>query len=54
MDPRYENERDKFGPHATKKDLKGLIDLNNDGSTNIHDAVNKFDTDEVVIRTVME
>ena len=47
MDPRYEGERDKFARRlATKKDLKGLIDLNNDGSINIEDAKLMFDADE--------
>ena len=47
MDPRYEGERIKFARRlATKKDLKGLIDLNNDGSINIEDAKLMFDADE--------
>jgi hypothetical protein len=47
MDPRYEKERTKFARKlAAKKDLKGLIDLNADGSVNHLDAELMFDSDE--------
>jgi hypothetical protein len=47
LDPRYEKERTKFARKlATKKDLKGLIDLNGDGSVNHLDAELMFDSDD--------
>ena len=47
LDPRYEKERTKFARKlAAKKDLKGLIDLNGDGSVNHLDAELMFDSDD--------
>ncbi|MBT7404698.1 MAG: hypothetical protein HN754_01155, partial [Opitutae bacterium] len=47
MDPRYEKERTKFARKlAAKKNLKGLIDLNGDGSVNALDAELMFDSDD--------
>ena len=47
LDPRYEKERTKFARKlAAKKDLKGLIDLNGDGSVNALDAELMFDSDD--------
>ena len=47
LDPRYEKERTKFARKlATKKNLKGLIDLNGDGSVNHLDAELMFDSDD--------
>jgi hypothetical protein len=47
MDPRYSKERDKFAKRlATKKTLRGLIDLNGDGSINNEDAKLMFDSDD--------
>ena len=48
LDPRYEKERTKFARKlAAKKNLRGLIDLNGDGSINALDAELMFDTDDV-------
>jgi hypothetical protein len=48
LDPRYEKERDKFARKlATKKNLKGLIDLNGDGNINALDAELMFDSDDI-------
>ena len=47
LDPRYEKERTKFARKlAAKKNLKGLIDLNGDGSVNALDAELMFDSDD--------
>jgi hypothetical protein len=47
LDPRYEKERTKFARKlATKKNLKGLIDLNGDGLVNHLDAELMFDSDD--------
>ena len=46
MDPRYEKERDKFARKLfSKKNLKGLIDLDGSGSITIEDAKLLFDSD---------
>ena len=47
LDPRYEKERTKFARKlAAKKNLRGLIDLNGDGSVNYLDAELMFDSDD--------
>ena len=47
MDPRYEKEQTKFARKLlAKKNLKGLIDLDGDGSITIEDAKLLFDSDE--------
>jgi hypothetical protein len=47
MDPRYEKERDKFARKLLKKSsLKGLIDLDDDGSITLNDAKLLFDSDD--------
>jgi hypothetical protein len=47
MDPRYTKERDKFARKLfAKKNLKGLIDLDGDGSITVNDAKLLFDSDD--------
>jgi hypothetical protein len=47
MDPRYTKERDKFARKLLKKSgLKGLIDLDGDGSITLNDAKLLFDSDD--------
>ncbi|MDG0965254.1 MAG: hypothetical protein P8O23_09310, partial [Opitutales bacterium] len=47
MDPRYHKERDKFARKLfSKKNLKGLMDLDGSGSITVEDAKLLFDSDD--------